>query len=149
MLVGDSAFSLSRILMKPYPFSDEMDEKKKHFNLKLSSARRVVENAFGHLKARFRKVGKGLEVKITNCSTIIKACCVLHNFLNLHNDALNQKWVQDLRRAESIERREQPVCRNQQQTLEGQQIRDAIADHLWNERQSCEYLCISLFITSN
>uniref|UniRef100_A0A034WP76 DDE Tnp4 domain-containing protein n=1 Tax=Bactrocera dorsalis TaxID=27457 RepID=A0A034WP76_BACDO len=75
-------------------FSVHQTEGEKIINKKLSSCRRVVENAFGHLKARFRKVGKGLEVNIKNVNTIIKACCIMHNICNNRNDNINQCWIQ-------------------------------------------------------
>ena len=38
-------------LMKPYQPSADLDEDKRRFNFRISSARMVVENAFGRLKA--------------------------------------------------------------------------------------------------
>lgn len=93
LLIGDSAFRLSKTMMKPYPFYVNQNEVEQLFNYVLSKARRVVENAFGHLKARFRRIGKGIDNNIDNASVIIKACCVLHNFLNERNDDVNQKWI--------------------------------------------------------
>lgn len=40
----------------------------------------MVENAFGHLKARFRRVGKGLDNHMVNTRAVIKAC-------------VNEKWI--------------------------------------------------------
>lgn len=92
-LIGDSAFQFAPNLMKPYPFHAENNEQKKAFNYVLSKNRRVVENAFGHLKSRFRRLGKGLDNKIKNVNIIILACCVLHNYLNIKNDTVNRKWL--------------------------------------------------------
>ncbi|XP_036317694.1 putative nuclease HARBI1, partial [Rhagoletis pomonella] len=93
ILLGDSAFKLDVHLMKPYPFCVNQPLNKKKFNFALSKCRRVVENAFGHLKARFRRVGKGLDNHMINAKAIIKACCVLHNFLNEENDEINERWI--------------------------------------------------------
>ncbi|XP_036320382.1 putative nuclease HARBI1 [Rhagoletis pomonella] len=93
ILLGDSAFKLDVHLMKPYPFCVNQPLNQKKFNFALSKCRRVVENAFGHLKARFRRVGKGLDNHMINAKAIIKACCVLHNFLNEQNDEINEKWI--------------------------------------------------------
>lgn len=103
-IVGDSAFRFSKILMKPYAFQVMQSESEKNFNYALSKVRRVVENAFGHLKARFRRIGKGIDNKIVNANAIIKACCVLHNFLNERNDDINEKWMYAL---QNIERNRQ------------------------------------------
>ena len=72
--------------MKPYAFSVSLSAKQKKFNYHLSKCRRVVENAFGHLKTRFRRIGKGIDNRVGNAPKIIRACCVLHNFLNDQND---------------------------------------------------------------
>lgn len=95
VLIGDSAFKFSPTLMKPYPFSTSASLEKQMFNYNLSKARRVVENAFGHLKARFRRIGKGLENHPRFNSRIIMSCCILHNFLNNHNSAINESWKTD------------------------------------------------------
>ena len=50
VVLVDSAFRLSTSVMKPYPFRVDKTESQKKFNYTLSKCRRVVENAFGHLK---------------------------------------------------------------------------------------------------
>ena len=89
--------------------------------------RRVVENAFGHLKARFRRLGKGIDNKIDNVNNLIKCCCVLHNFLNNHNEVINDTW-----QGNTVESRDQP---NSQEFAydfnpKGKEIRNAIANSL-------------------
>ncbi|XP_058837693.1 uncharacterized protein LOC131693671 [Topomyia yanbarensis] len=100
LIIGDSAFRFSKNLMKPYPFNVAGDELQKTYNFVQASTRRVVENAFGHIKARFRRIGKGIDNTIENSSLIIKACCVLHNFLNVNDDHLNSKWIIEQLRSE-------------------------------------------------
>lgn len=130
LLIGDSAFRLSRNMMKPYPFSVFQDDQKQTFNYIHAKNRRVVENAFGHLKARFRRIGKGIDNDIGNASVIIKACCVLHNFLNERNDEVSKKWLAAQEQIDS--KREQP---NQAVFIsskdgDAEEIREAIAAHL-------------------
>lgn len=96
-ILGDSAFRFSTSLMKPYPFSTALSEQQKLFNYRLSKCRRVVENAFGHLKARFRRIGKGIDNRVGNAPKIVQACCVLHNFLNERNDHVNQQWLDNIK----------------------------------------------------
>lgn len=58
LLLGDSAFRLRKYVMKPYPFVPNMDPVHRHFNYLLSKARRVIENVFGHIIARWRILNK-------------------------------------------------------------------------------------------
>ncbi|XP_062141822.1 putative nuclease HARBI1 [Drosophila sulfurigaster albostrigata] len=85
VVIGDSAFKFSTQVMKPYAFSNTENESLKAFNYTLAKSRRVVENAFGHLKARFRRVGKGLDNHINKTAVVITACCILHNFTKREN----------------------------------------------------------------
>ncbi|XP_018800656.1 PREDICTED: uncharacterized protein LOC108976175 isoform X2 [Bactrocera latifrons] len=93
IFLGDSAFKFDEHLMKPYPFCVNQPLDKTKFNYVLSKCRRVVENAFGHLKGRFRRFGKGLDNHMANTKIVIKACCVLHNFLNEENDEINPRQL--------------------------------------------------------
>eukprot|EP00794_Sanderia_malayensis_P002882 gene2882-3334_t len=52
-VIGDDAFPLRNDIMKPFPFRQPVHEQQIS-NYRLSSARRVVENAFGILANRFR-----------------------------------------------------------------------------------------------
>lgn len=52
VLVGDDAFQLTENLMKPYPHTS-LSPQERIFNYRLSRARRIVENVFGILVARF------------------------------------------------------------------------------------------------
>ncbi|XP_037935832.1 uncharacterized protein LOC119669840 [Teleopsis dalmanni] len=117
--------------MKPYPFSSTNDEYKKTFHYQVSKARRVVENAFGHLKASFRRLGKGLENNIKNAALIIKCCCVLHNFLNEHNDFINSKWQHVQKEYEKKNYRLQPHHEDlsNDKNPQAEEIRKAIADY--------------------
>jgi len=127
-LIGDSAFRFSPKLMKPYPFSTDASLEKRTFNYNLSKARRVVENAFGHLKARFRRVGNGLESRPKNNAIMIMACCVLHNILNVHNSTINEAWGDTLGQKE----KEQPHQNNTTADFHesAEEIRSAIAEFL-------------------
>ena len=84
-LVGDSAYPLSPWLQKPYP-EGTRDPAEIRFNKELSSARVVVECAFGILKSRWRILDVIEERDIAFVSKIIIACAVLHNFCILAGD---------------------------------------------------------------
>ncbi|XP_070071559.1 putative nuclease HARBI1 isoform X2 [Drosophila takahashii] len=126
LLIGDSAFKFSPNLMKPYLFSTSASVQQKTFNIHLSRARRVVENAFGHLKARFRRIGKGLDCRPKNNAAIIICCCILHNLLNTKNSNINESWNLDQNR-----HRPQPDESNTSSDFvrSAETIRRAIADH--------------------
>ena len=89
-LLGDSAYPLSPWLQKPYP-EGTRDPGEIRFNKELSSARVVVECAFGILKSRWRILDAIKERNIAAVSKIIVPCAVLHNFCILAGD----EWDED------------------------------------------------------
>lgn len=80
VIVGGDAFPLETYLMKPYPGIDLTDEQR-IFNYRLCRARRVSENAFGILAAKFRVFQLPINSKPDFVNKIIFAAVVLHNFL--------------------------------------------------------------------
>lgn len=79
-LVGDDAFPLRPWMVKPYS-AKFLTHDQRIFNYRCSRARRVVENAFGILAARFRCLHTTLQVTPRAARKICKACLVLHNLL--------------------------------------------------------------------
>ncbi len=84
-LLGDDAFSLDVNLMKPYPYRSAIGDEKV-FNYRLSRARRIVENAFGMLCARFKVLLRIIELDVANVMKVVQACIALHNFLLTKKD---------------------------------------------------------------
>ena len=80
VFVGDEAFSLRSDFLKPYP-QRELTHDRRVFNYRLSRARRVVENAFGILSARFRIYHSAINLKVEHIDSVVMATCILHNFL--------------------------------------------------------------------
>jgi hypothetical protein len=91
-LVGDDAFGLQTWMMKPLPHRN-MTIEDRIFNYRLSRARRVVENAFGLLAARFRCLLTTMPQSAERVCTITLACCVLHNLLRLKYPTLDVNAV--------------------------------------------------------
>jgi len=73
----------------------------------MARVRGVVKNAFGHLKARFRRIEKGLDNNIKNASLIIACCCILHHFCITHNCSIDDKWLISV-----VQQLEREVCIN-------------------------------------
>lgn len=99
-ILGDSAFRFSTTLMKPYSYTTALTEEQKFFNYKISKCSKVVDNAFAHLKARFCRLVKGIDNRCGSAPVIIRACCVLHNFLIERSDYINPVWLENLKNLE-------------------------------------------------
>lgn len=67
-----------------YPGTN-LGERKTNFNYRLSRARRVIENAFGILTARWRILKTTLGMLPRNVDKIVNATIVLHNFVKLND----------------------------------------------------------------
>lgn len=80
MLVADEAFQLNKFTLRPYP-GRNITEEQKIFNYRLSRTRRVVENAFGIMAAKFRICQGPIVTSVETAEKIVKAIVVLHNFL--------------------------------------------------------------------
>ncbi|XP_031328647.1 putative nuclease HARBI1 [Photinus pyralis] len=93
VFLGDSAFAISRHILKPYPFKN-IDHEKRIFNYRLSRARRVSENAFGIMVSRFRVLLQTIATNVDNVDPIVLACCALHNYLrNKSSSYITQTFV--------------------------------------------------------
>nr|CAH7768090.1 unnamed protein product [Callosobruchus chinensis] len=84
VIVGDEAFSLSENIMRPY-CGKSLTTKKRILNYRLSRARRYIECCFGILANKWRIFHRPLNVDIEFTENLIKACCVLHNYVRLRD----------------------------------------------------------------
>ncbi|XP_064480046.1 uncharacterized protein LOC135393563 [Ornithodoros turicata] len=85
VFVGDEAFQLRPDFLRPFPGAD-LDDTKRVYNIRLSHARRCVENAFGILASRWRIFRRPINVKVENVDLLVQACVVLHNFLRVQEE---------------------------------------------------------------
>ncbi|XP_071629468.1 uncharacterized protein [Temnothorax longispinosus] len=84
-IVGDEAFPLKTYLLRPYPGKQSTELPKRIFNYRLSRARRVIENTFGILVAKWRIFWKPIIASDSNVVKMVKATVVLHNWLRQHD----------------------------------------------------------------
>jgi hypothetical protein len=61
-------------------------------NYKLSSARMVVENSFGRLKARFRRLLKRFDGQLPFLLDVIADCVILNNICEINKDICIEEW---------------------------------------------------------
>jgi len=92
VIIGDEGFPLKKYLLRPYPGPQMYkDQKKKNFNDRLSRARKVVEDAFGQLTAKFRIYCRRLNALPRNADTIVMTTCILHNFIKTGSTEVHTK----------------------------------------------------------
>ena len=85
VILADEAFPLQTHIMRPYPRRG-LSREQQAFNYRLSRGRRVVENVFGIMAARWRVFHTKIGVKPDTVNDIVKACCVLHNMVQRTSD---------------------------------------------------------------
>lgn len=122
LILGDSAYSEEKFLMKPYPYGN-LNEQQQRYNYIHSRSRMVVENAFGRLKNRWRCLLKKNESDISNIPHIVGACVALHNFCENWREQYSQEWEEE-------EEFHQPVVENGPSNAEASAIREAICKYL-------------------
>jgi DDE superfamily endonuclease len=83
VMVGNEAFPLNPYLMRPFSRNSLTGKAEKIFNYRLSRARRIVENAFGILTARWRIFRKPIDLHPDTVDSIVLAACCLHNMLRV------------------------------------------------------------------
>lgn len=84
VIVADEAFGLSKNILRPYA-RNNLNYKKKIFNYRLSRARRNIECSFGILSNKFRIFHKPMNVSVELAVCIVKASCILHNFIRVRD----------------------------------------------------------------
>ncbi|XP_071578129.1 uncharacterized protein [Temnothorax nylanderi] len=82
VFVADEAFPLSTYMMRPFPTRNvNLSDNKRIFNYRLSRARRVIENTFGILGAKWQILNSTMSCSPKNVEQIVKALTCLHNFM--------------------------------------------------------------------
>ena len=94
-LIGDAAYPLLPWLMKGFQYDGNLTRGQIQFNKRLSSARMVVEGAFGRLKCRFRCLLKKNDTSLEKLPFTIAAWCTLHNICEMNGEKFNPEWLQN------------------------------------------------------
>jgi len=85
-IIGDLVYKLSTYLIVGFKNTQKLNNREKNFNYKLSQCRVVIENVFGLLKGRFRRLKYLETIRLDLISLLIVSACILHNICILNND---------------------------------------------------------------
>lgn len=113
--------------MRLYPKATMIsDIKKKKFNMRLSRARRVVENAFGILAMKWRVFLRSKETDLKTTECIVKAACCLHNYIMIKN---NNTLIESEEKTETIRALSDMRSTNRRTNTAAFEIREQFASH--------------------
>lgn len=126
-ILGDPAYPLSTKVIKGF-VGRNLTPQQISFNVYHSSARMMVENAFGRLKARWRTVGKRMDCNIELAPYVVMACCCLHNICEQQKTAITQAQIERAIQ-DAAELQPQPHA-DQRVESSAAAIRNALKDHL-------------------
>lgn len=91
-ILGDSAYFCTKWLVPPFKDNGFLTIHHKNFNKLHSKARVIVENAFGLLKNRFRRLLKFMEHKdLASVTNLIASICVMHNICIIKDDLFDEE----------------------------------------------------------
>lgn len=80
-LLGDGGLPLKKYLMTPYVRGAYTPYSETNFNKRLSSARSIIERAFGILANKWKILQQPMNFKLETTNTIVMALICLHNFI--------------------------------------------------------------------
>lgn len=85
-----TAYPVKPHLIPPFKDNGHLSNLQKKFNKVISSARQVVERAFGLLKGRFRRLRDVTSHEPSAIVSIILCGCILHNLTIINNKDIEQ-----------------------------------------------------------
>ena len=80
VFVADDAFPMRTNLVKPYS-AFHLDLEKLITNYRISRGRRIIENSFGVLAARFRIFRRRILASVETVESLTECCVALYNYL--------------------------------------------------------------------
>ncbi|KAG1676485.1 Protein ALP1-like [Nymphon striatum] len=93
VILGDPAYPLLAWLMKGFSDNGRLSAQQIKFNYMLSCNRMTIENSFGRLKGRWRRLLKRIDYATDIVPDLITACCVLHNICEKERDQFRDDWL--------------------------------------------------------
>ncbi|KAH7932481.1 hypothetical protein HPB51_029268 [Rhipicephalus microplus] len=125
-LLGDSSYPLLPWLLTLYRDNEQtFPAWKKRYSKCHSQQKSVIENAFGHLKQRFRRFYFVDAATIKQCCLIVMAACVLHNICNNERDLLIE--LQEAAEIEEVENDDENDVTDRSLAAYSECLRKAIA----------------------
>ncbi|XP_042889101.1 uncharacterized protein LOC122264324 isoform X2 [Penaeus japonicus] len=132
VLLGDEAFSLHTNLMRPFS-GRQLSITKRVFNYRLNRTRRCVEHAFSLLSSKWKIFHRPLNVSQELAMNVIKACCVLHNFV-LERDGYNFEETLTITGLDDV-----PRALSVRSGASANDIRNTFADYFMSEHGSLSW----------
>ncbi|XP_058189686.1 protein ALP1-like [Rhododendron vialii] len=125
-IVGDLGYPLLSFLLNPFTWSRTGTPAQNEFDDALLKGRKVVEEAIGLLKGRW-KILQDLNVGLNHAPQTIVACCVLHNLCQIAREPEPELWK------EPEESGPVPRVLESEKSFHyfGQNVRQALADDLY------------------
>ncbi|XP_034945557.1 putative nuclease HARBI1 [Chelonus insularis] len=87
-LLGDTAYPSTPWMITPFRDNGHLTPGQRQFNYRHSSTRIVIEQAFGLLRARFRRLIRFDNLRVDIIVKCVMASCILHNICILHDDPI-------------------------------------------------------------
>ena len=96
LIVADGAYPCRRWLLTPYRNNGNLTRDEVKYNQCLSGSRVVIENAFGILKGRFRRLQFIDMADIQYITKTIVNGCILHNICLIDGDTLDDYFYEEV-----------------------------------------------------
>lgn len=129
-IIADDAFPLKTYLMKPYS-QRGLQPNQIIFNYRLSRARRIVENAFGHICQRFRVLRQPIQLAPHKVEIVVFAICCLHNYL-LRDVQSETVYLEDADKPEPLPASILPLAQQggNRATFDAYEVRDTLCKYV-------------------